>query len=190
LYNFDLSENKKLAQVRDIFCFSCATGFRYSDLKQLKREHIKADEIILTIIKTGERLMVPLNPYSIGILSKYRQHHSPLPMISNQKLNDYVKELCLLAGINEPIEIVRSYGIKREAIIYPKHELISLHCGRKTFVTLSLEKGMSAEQVMACTGHRSYQSFKRYINITGKLKKTAMMKAWGGAKVESKLKAV
>lgn len=177
LYNFDLTDNKKLAQVRDIFCFSCSTGYRYSDMKQLKWEHIKDDEIVLTVIKTGERLAVPLNPYSISILAKYKTDRKPLPMISNQKLNDYLKELCKLAGINEPIEIVRSYGIKREAITYPKYELIGAHTGRKTFVCLSLEKGMSAEQVMACTGHKDYQSFKRYLHVTEKLKKMVMLRA-------------
>ena len=190
LYHLDLTNNKKLAQVRDIFCWSCTTGFRYSDMKQLKREHIKDDEIVLTVIKTGERLTVPLNPYSIAILAKYKDQRRPLPMISNQKLNDYLKELCKLAGINEKIEIVRSYGIKREAITYPKYELIGAHTGRKTFVCLSLEKGMSAEQVMACTGHKDYQSFKRYLHVTEKLKKVVMNKAWGEIKPILKLKAV
>lgn len=190
LFYFDLAGNKKLSQVRDIFCFACTTGFRYSDLKQLKREHIRQDEIKLTVIKTGTPLVVPLNPFSKAILEKYKDQRKPLPMISNQRLNEYVKELCKLAGINEPIEIVRSYGIKREAITYPKYELIGAHTGRKTFVCLSLEKGMSAEQVMACTGHRDYQSFKRYVNVTEKLKAVAMTKAWGGLINKSKLKAV
>ena len=190
LYYLDLSDNKKLAQVRDIFCFSCTTGFRYSDLKQLKREHIKKDEIKLTVIKTGEILTVPLTPYSKAILARYEGQHKPLPMISNQKLNDYVKELCKLAGINEEIEIVRYRGVKRDPQTYPKYDLIGVHNGRKTFVCLSLEKGMSAEQVMSCTGHRDYQSFKRYINVTEKLKVVAMNKAWGGELKESKLKAV
>lgn len=197
LYYFDLSNNRRLAQVRDIFCFACSTGFRYSDMNQLKREHIKEDEIILTVIKTGERLTVPLNPYSKAILAKYEEERRPLPItaknkqfITNQRLNTYVKELCKLAGINEPTEIVRSYGIKREAITYPKFDLVGVHTGRKTFVCLSLEKGMSAEQVMACTGHKDYQSFKRYLNVTEKLKKVVMLKAWGGQLKESNLKAV
>jgi hypothetical protein len=84
-------------------------------------------------------------------------------MISNQKLNDYIKEFCKLAGNNEMIKIVRLRGIKKESITYPKYELIGCHNGRKTIVTLSLEKGMSAEQVMGCIGHRDYQNFKRYI---------------------------
>ena len=190
LYYFDLSDNKKLAQVRDVFCFACTTGLRYSDLAQLKREHIKKDEIRLTIKKTKELLDIPLNPFSKTILSKYEKMLRPLPIISNQKLNDYIKELCKFAGITEPVEIVRFRGTKREAITYPKHELIGVHTGRKTFATLSLEKGMSAEEVMTITGHRDYQSFKRYVKVTEQRKKIVMLKAWGGELSSVKVKAI
>ncbi len=190
LFYFDLSDKKKLAQVRDIFCFACSTGLRYSDLDQLKRTHIKHDEIRLTVKKTKERLTVPLTPYSKAILAKYEAQHRPLPMISNQKLNDYVKELCQLAGITEQVEIVRFRGIKREAITYKKYELIGVHTGRKTFATVSLEKGMSAEEVMAITGHKDYKSFQRYVKVTEQRKKAVMLKAWGGELSTVKLKAI
>lgn len=190
LYYLDLSGNKKLAQVRDVFCFACTTGLRYSDLAQLKREHIKTDEIKLTVKKTKEPISIPLTPFSKALLRKYEAIHRPLPVISNQKLNDYVKELCKFAGIIEQVEIVRFRGTKREAITYPKYELIGVHTGRKTFATLSLEKGMSAEEVMTITGHRDYQSFKRYVKVTEQRKKIVMLKAWGGELSTVKLKAI
>jgi len=194
LFYLDLSNKKKYDKVRDIFCLACTTGLRYSDLAQLKHEHIKDGQIVLTVTKTKERLVVPLTPYSIKILKKYKEQMKPLPMITNQKMNDYLKGftrkdkdgkvykevgLCEMAGIVEPIEIVRFRGTKREAIVYPKYELIGVHTGRKTFVTLSLEKGMSAEEVMSISGHKDYKSFKRYVNVTEQRKKTVMQKAWG-----------
>jgi integrase len=190
LYYLDLSNNKRLAQVRDIFCFACTTGLRYSDLNQLKREHIKEDEIRLTIKKTKEMLSIPLTPYSKSILTKYEALYRPLPIISSQKLNAYLKELCMKAEIKEPIEIVRFRGAKREAKTYPKYELIGVHTGRKTFATLSLERGMSAEEVMTITGHKDYHSFKRYVKITEQRKKVVMLKAWGEKVSDVKLKAV
>jgi integrase len=180
LLSIDLSQNKKLDKVRDIFCFSCASGLRVSDLEQLRREHIKNDEINLIVKKTKTELTIPLNKISYSILEKYKDQNRPLPIISSQKLNQFIKELCKLVEIDEPIEIVRFRGPKRESTIYPKHKLIHIHTGRKTFVTLSLERGMSAEQVMAITGHTDYKSFKRYVDISKKLTKTVMIKAWGG----------
>jgi site-specific recombinase XerD len=189
LYALDLAGNKRLDKVRDIFCFSCATGLRYSDLAQLKREHIKNDEIKMIITKTKQHQTIPLNPYSHSILAKYSDLYRPLPIISNQKINEYLKELCQLAEITEPVQIVRFRGNKREEKLYPKHELISVHTGRKTFCTLSLEKGMSAEEVMQISGHRDYKSFKRYVKITEQRTKTVMRNAWGGIS-SPKLKAV
>jgi integrase len=189
LFKLDLTGKKKLDHTRDIFCFACATGLRYSDLEQLRREHIKTDEIRIVVKKTKEQLTIPLNPYSHSILDKYKHQHRPLPMISNQKLNDYIKELCQFADINEAVEIVRFRGATREAIVYPKYELISVHTGRKTFATLSLEKGMSAEEVMTITGHRDYKSFKRYVKITEQRKKVVMRSAWGEI-ISPALKAV
>ncbi|WP_439481627.1 site-specific integrase [Cyclobacterium plantarum] len=179
LFNFNLSSNKRLDQVRDVFCFSCVTGFRFSDLLQLKREHIKEMEIRLTIRKTKEPAIVPLNQYSKTILEKYRNLASPIPMISNQKFNKYVKELCKLAGIDDPIEIIRYKGATKQSTIYKKHEIISAHTGRKTFATLSLEKGIPAETVMKITGHADYKSFQRYVKVTEERKRNEMQKAWG-----------
>jgi len=189
LYHLNLSGNKKLDQVRDVFCFSCTSGLRYSDLSGLKWENIKADEIKINVKKTKQPLTIPLTPYSRAILKKYAGRQYPLPVISNQKMNDYVKELCKLAEFNEQIEIVRYRGTKRESHTYPKYELISVHTGRKTFATLSLEKGMSVELVMSTTGHLDYKSFKRYVKVTEERKKVVMGKAWKMTKV-SKLKVV
>ncbi len=174
----DVDSNSRLSQVKDIFLFSCVTGYRFSDLLQLKREHIKKNDIRLTITKTKEPSIVPLTRISREILEKYEERVLPLPMISNQKFNRYVKELCELAQINDPVEIIRYRGAVREAKMYPKYDLVSAHTGRKTFVTLSLAKGIPAEVVMKITGHSDYKSFKRYVDVDEDRKRDAMSLAW------------
>jgi integrase len=187
LFLLDLTAHDRLARVRDIFCFSCASGLRYSDLLQLRREHIRGGAICMTAAKTGQRLEIPLNPFTSSILDKYAKDKDPLPMISNQKLNAYIKELCKLAGIDAPIEIVREYGVVKSNDVFPKWELVSIHTGRKTFTTLSLEKGVSPQDVMAMTGHTTWRSFKRYVDITSDKKKAAMTKAWGAPTILKKV---
>jgi integrase len=182
LYSLDLSNNIRLSKIRDVFCFACVTGLRYSDLKQLKREHVKKTEIVLTMIKTKDKLHIPLSKYSQEILNKYLNDYYPLPVISAANMNLYVKELGKLADIIEPTEKVRFKGIKRVTEVKPKYEFITVHTGRKTFVTLSLELGMTAEEVMAITGHRDYKSFKRYVNVTNERKKQVIAEAWGAIK--------
>jgi integrase len=189
LYNYDLSGNKKLDQVRDVFCFSCATGLRYSDLAQLQWEHIRNNTVKMTAAKTGQKLSIPLNQYSSAILEKYKGRHRPLPVISNQKTNDFIKELGQLAEIDTPVEIVREYGNRRVATLYKKYELLSAHVGRKTFTTLSLEKGIAPQDVMSLTGHSTFKAFKRYVDVSEKQKKAVMAKAWGEVK-DTNLKVV
>lgn len=188
---FDLDLSKRLAwdRVRDLFCFSCATGLRYSDLQQLRHEHIKDEFIELTAIKTTHKTIIPLNPVSVSILKKYKDEVRPLPQISNQKANEHLAKICEYAGINEEMEIVRKYGAIREAKKYFKYELVRMHAGRKTFASLSLEAGMSAEYVMRIGGWKDYKSFKRYMNLSDEATKGAMQKAWGKV-ISPKLKAV
>jgi len=167
-----------LDKARDIFIFSCMTGLRYSDLSALKRENIKNDFITLIVTKTKTPQQIPLMSKAKEVLSKYAELITPLPVISNQKLNIYIKLVAKLANVTEPIQIKRWSGKKEISNTYPKHDLISVHTGRKTFVTLSLAKGMNTELIMNITGHKSYPSFKRYLNITRTQTKDALLKAW------------
>lgn len=189
LFSWDFG-NTRLNNVRDIFCFSCVTGFRFSDLDQLRWDHINEETIKLTMIKTAQRVEVPLNPYSLKILERYRGREKPLPMISNPKANLYIKEACEIAGIDAPVEKVRFYGNHRKAEVKPKWEYVSMHSGRKTFATLSLKRGMSAEVVMSLGGWKDYKSFKRYIGMDDEMIRAASVRAWGAPTTETKLRAV
>lgn len=175
----DLKGVSRHEKARDIFIFLCATSMRFSDYDQFKREHIKGNTIQLTMKKGSKPWEIPLNPDSWSILEKYRDLAEPLPKISNQKLSKYIKEVCKEAGITEPIEIVRYKGAEPIKVIYPKYELISAHTGRKTFCTLSLERGASVETVMRWSGHESYASFKRYVNLSRTHSLSEMERTWG-----------
>ncbi len=103
---------------------------------------------------------------------------NPGDVIENQKTNEYLKELCLLAGINQTITVSRYKGAQRIEFTKPKYEFISTHCARRTFVTLSLEFGVRPELVMAVTGHKSYKTFKKYIKITDKVVENEFQRVW------------
>tara|TARA_R110002096_G_scaffold63797_4_gene156177 strand:- start:988 stop:2274 length:1287 start_codon:yes stop_codon:yes gene_type:complete len=175
----DLKGVRRHEKARDIFIFLCATSMRYSDYAQFKREHIKGQTIQLTMKKGSKPWEIPLNSTSIEILEKYKDLTEPIPKISNQKLSKYIKEVCEVAKINEPIEIVRFKGAQPFSNIFPKHKLVSAHTGRKTFCTLSLERGASVETVMKWSGHESYASFKRYVNLSRTHSISEMERVWG-----------
>ena len=179
LWELDLKDKPRLDAIRDVFLFSCSTGMRYSDLAQLRRHQIKGNAITQTVTKTSAKIKIPLNKYSRAILAKYADAPQPLPIISNQKSNDALHDLCKEAEINEPTEIVRKVNNEVVKTIYPKHELITMHSGRKSFATLSLKKGMSIQNVMKIGGWRDFKSFARYVNVTNEDAQEAMNECWG-----------
>lgn len=192
IWGCDLSSNGKLDRVRDIFCFSCSTGLRWSDIENLEWHNIRGNEISITVHKTREKLIIPLNTVSSKILNKYRDLSStkPLPSISGQNFNVYIKDLCKKLEIDTLIETVRNRGAERIQEVNPKYKLISAHTGRKTFVTLSLAKGIAAEYIMRITGHKDYKSFKRYIDIGEKNKRQVVVDAWGKPEHNFTLKVI
>jgi integrase len=179
LLDLDLSNNLKLDRVRDIFCFSCCTGMRFSDIVNLDKESIHGDLIEIVMIKTEKEVKIPLTPISLGILKKYEGGEHPLPRISNQKANDYLTEICKKAGFDEEKNKVRFRGAERVSTIHPRYERITFHTGRKTFCTLSIELGMREVDVMKISGHTDFRSFQRYINTTTERAIKVMSDTWG-----------
>lgn len=174
-----LKENQShLDRVRDVFRFCCFTGIRYSDAYNLRRSSIKGDHIEIVTIKTTDTLNIPLSSSAKSILAKYSsvpfEDDKALPVISNQKMNIYLKELCKMAGVDSPCTITMIKGSKRVDIVRPKYELIGTHTARRTFVSLALSKGNSAEVVMKITGHKSFNTMKPYIAIAKAAKQNAV----------------
>ncbi len=180
IYNLsDLSP--ALEKVKDCFCFGCFTGLRFSHINQLTHANYHNNYIEFRTEKTKDSLKIPLNDYAREIIVKYKNNslNKLLPTgISNQKTNDYLKIICEHAELNDVIESVNYSGSKKIITKTTKHQLITTHTARRTFVTLALEKGIRAEVVMAMTGHKSYKTFKKYIKITDTVMHTEMIKAW------------
>lgn len=175
LYEYDFSANEKLEKVRDVFCFGCFTGLRYSDILRVKKENIQKNTIEIVSEKTEDRLSIPLIDYAVEILRKYK---FDLPVISNQKTNAYLKEIGKITRIDEPVTLTQFRGAQEIQTTRPKYEFLTTHTARRSFVTLSLEKGMRPEMVMSITGHKEYATFKKYIKISAKVKGMEMRKIW------------
>ena len=170
-YEKTIEEAGGLAKARDLFCFCAFTSLRYSDMAALKRTDITGDSIIVTTQKTNDRLEIPLNKYSRAILDKYAGLNDPrglaLPVISNQKMNDYLKDLCELCDFREAVSKVYYKGGQRIEETREKWELVGTHAARRTFICYALTKGIPPQIVMKWTGHSDYKAMKPYIDIAG-----------------------
>ncbi len=91
-------------------------------------------------------------------------------------MNNYLKELAELAGIDEPIRETYYQGNKRIDKVTPKYALLGTHAGRRTFICNALALGIPPQVVMKWTGHSDYKSMKPYIDIADDIKASAMSK--------------
>lgn len=146
---------QRLDLVRDIFVFSCFTGLAYVDVQKLTIDHIKKDEkgklwIITERTKTDTDSNVPLLPIALQIIEKYKDYPSIekkgklLPVLSNQKMNAYLKEIATLCGIEKNM---------------------SFHLARHTFATYVLNNDVPIESVSKMMGHKNIRTTQIYAKM-------------------------
>lgn len=156
----DISEKKfaieRLNLVRDIFLFSCYTGLAYADVKKLKRSEIgigvDGEKWIFTKRqKTDIPSRIPLLPFSESLMNKYDDNTQCiindrlLPVLSNQKMNSYLKEIADTCNI---------------------HKNLTFHIARHTFATtVTLSNGVPIETVSKMLGHKNLRTTQHYAKI-------------------------
>ncbi len=146
----------RMETVRDVFIFACYTGLGYAELSKLNKGHIQMGNdggkwIIIDRDKTDIRCRIPVLPQANSILQNYenfpfcQSHQKLLPIHSNQKMNEYLKELAGICGINKNL---------------------SMHVARHTFATsVTLSNGVPIETVSKMLGHTSLKTTQIYARI-------------------------
>lgn len=142
---------KRLEEVRDVFLFQIFTGVAYIDAANLTKENIFEDGLgqkwlRLTRQKSSIQANIPLLDVPLSILKKYSglENGKLLPIHTNQKMNEYLKEIAALCGINKRL---------------------TTHCGRHSFSTLMLTKGISIESVSKMLGHTNITTTQIYAKV-------------------------
>jgi integrase len=164
LYKKDFKDRPGLERVRDLFLVGCWTGCRFSDISQITPESISEGFIHLKQYKTGEKVIIPLHPVVTAILNKY---DGRLPeTISNQKFNKALKEVAKEAEINEMTHKAITKGGVKVSTAHKKSDLVTSHTARRSFATNLYKSGFPSLSIMAITGHKTEDSFLKYIKVT------------------------
>lgn len=163
LYRTDM-ENEKLENVKDLFVFGSFVGLRFSDFSNVKPENIVIEDGIHLIKmytqKTKDLVIIPCNPIVLEIFKKYENNANRLPKtVSNQKFNDYIKEVCKKAGLTETGRLIK-YPER------PLYDCISSHTARRSFATNWYLAGFPTIDLMKITGHKTERAFMKYIKTT------------------------
>ena len=147
---------ERLTQVRDVFVFCCYTGLSYADVKKLKRNELGigmdgGQWIFTSRQKTDTSSRIPLLPVALEILNRYHDHPQCenqgllLPVLSNQKMNAYLKEIADIAKVKK---------------------LLTFHIARHTFATtVTLNNGVPIESVAKMMGHTSIKTTQIYAKV-------------------------
>lgn len=165
VFEYDFSNNLKLSNTRDLFIIGLRTGLRISDFLRLDQSNLNDKNITITTFKTGQKVIIPIHKQISKVLAN---RNGLLPhSISDQKFNEYVKEVCKTAGLTEKIEGAKmnSTTRRKESGIFEKWELISSHTCRRSFAT-NLYGKLPNKTIMAITGHATEAQFLSYIKIT------------------------
>jgi integrase len=164
-YEHDLTEFPSLERARDLFCFQAFTGQRWGDISTFNKEDVHGDTWIFEAQKTGKETIIPFVGFAAPAMDILKKYNFELPVISNQKLNDYLKLAAAEADLNRMVEINRSQGVKKLSYTKPLHEVISSHMARRTAVSILLNVyRLPVNQVMEITGHSDFKTLRRYID--------------------------
>src|ERR1700757_314931 len=180
LYELDLTDIPKYERVRDLFLVGCYTGLRFSDLSQLKKEHINNGYISIKTQKTGGVVDIPVHHIVAKIITKYKQSTvNGLPTaISNQKMNEYLKEIAKKAKLNDVVIMNETTGNLRVEVKHKKFDLVSTHTARRSFATNLYLSGFPTLEIRKITGHKTEQAFLRYIKMEGKESAVRLKEHW------------
>ncbi len=178
IWQLDLSEDATKERARDLFLIGCFTGLRVSDYNNLKSSNIREIDgvklLSLKTQKTATPVAIPLHPIVEAILTK----HNGIPSrMYDQKINEQIKEVGHLAGIDEIVETSTTIGGKLLTKRQPKYKLICTHTARRSFCTNAYLMGMDSLDIMAISGHTTEKDFRKYIKVTPEQRAVKMSKS-------------
>ncbi len=190
--NTEHSKTQTLSKM--IFIYQCYTGQRIGDVLNLRKQDIRLskngeyNEWVLYQGKGNKKysISIPILDKAQEILDKYfpsiNGNDRVFPPQTNVMINKNLKIIGLTAGIDTIITKVNYSGVKRVERTSPKYKFISTHMARKTFITLSLEKGMRDEQIITFTGHTSIRQLRPYVGTEREKRNSDLMEKWNKGK--------
>ncbi len=163
LYNAQI-DSKRLSNVRDLFCFGCVTAIRFSAMQRLTADNLQNDHIFYKADKSNKQPRVPLTDFAKQIIEKHKGNERLLPQISNQKANNYLKELAEKLELYRVVTQFQFIGNTKTEVFYKLHEILSFKISKKTCVSLLYSLGVAPETIGKFSAN-SPETLKHYLGI-------------------------
>ena len=155
--------------VRDAYLIMCYTGFRYCDYYKVRKENIIPFEngkraLKIKMQKTNDFVVVPIMEKLDVLMQKYNWRTPKI--YTNQKINEYIKEICRKIGMDEEVTITTWGGGVKKIIKRKKYQEIYGHTARRSFATILYRKGIDIYSVSKMLGHKDVKTTISYLKIT------------------------
>ena len=144
---------------RDMFLIGVYSGQRFSDYSVFEKADVSKGMIIKRAKKTETNSYIPLHPKLERLLEKYNWE---VKKISSQKFNKAIQQICKKAGFDDEVKKTKYQGSKKMIERFHRWEIVTSHTARRTFITLSSEKGMPDHIIMSITGIRDPKTLNKY----------------------------
>lgn len=172
----DLTCFPELIQSRNDFVLGCLTGLRFSDFQSLERVDWRGGRLYKKQQKSKHWVVIPLRPAAQDILQHRFLENAPL--LSNVKLNEDIKRIAALAGINQLVKHSYRKGNKTIEETKPKCQWVTSHTCRRSFCTNEFLASTPVELIMKISGHKSVKDFYKYIRVTPEEAATRIEDLW------------
>lgn len=153
---------RAMNKARDMFLIGAFTGLRYSDYSRLDKENI-GDNITIQAKKTGIKSVIPIHWVVKEIIDRGYDFSTSM---FGQKVNHQIKDVAMLAGIDQEVTLIKNEAGKPITVTGPKYKYVCTHTARRSFATNAYKSGIPAISIMKITGHKSESSFLKYIKIS------------------------
>jgi hypothetical protein len=168
LFDLDLTNNKPLELIRDVFLCGCYTAQRFGDYSRINKTHIRTlenDKKVIDLIqqKTGEKVVIPVRHELEIILKRYDY---TLPKTFEQKVNEKIKIIGENAKITEVVSYEENRGGLRIKKSMKKNQLIKTHTARRSGCTNMYLAGIPTIDIMKISGHKTEREFLKYIKVS------------------------
>lgn len=179
ILNLDLSNHGHLDITRRLFCISCLTGLRHSDVLDINYKNIKAGKYHFKNTKKNRPDIISLSADAVAYIKQYNELYDIGKGYTNQTSNKHLTKILIKAKVDSEVLInEKDYKGHIVSVTKPLYEWITFHYGRRYFIIECLKRGMQPLQIMQITGHEDFSVFKGYVKFADDDSVDELNKAW------------
>ena len=166
VFNLDLSNDSHLDITRRLFCISCLTGLRHSDVSDINYKNIKAGKYHFKNTKKNRPDIIAMSSKAVTYIKQFNDLYGVGKGYTNQTSNKHLTKILIKAEVNSEVLInEKDYKGDVISIIKPLYEWITFHYGRRYFIIGCLNKGLQPLEIMQITGHEDFAVFQNYVKF-------------------------